>query len=78
VDPQARPSPLVGQLPIRPEERPGLVSEQPARVTVARVERDSVASGEPVRGDLPEEGPEAAVEVERVRGPLDDVMLDAL
>jgi hypothetical protein len=47
-------------------------------VTVARVERDSVTSGEPVRGDLPEEGPEAAVEVKRVRGPLDDVMLDAL
>ena len=52
MDSQAGPSPLVGQLSIRPEERPGIVPKQSMRVSVVGIEFDSMADSEPVCGDL--------------------------
>ena len=78
MDVQAGPSPLVGQFSIRPEERPGLVPEQSVCVPVAGIESDPMSDGEPVRGDLTEERSEPTVEVQRVCGSLNDVVLDAL
>ena len=78
MDFQPGSSPLVGQFSIRPEERPGLVSEQSVCVPVVGIECDPMSDGEPVRGDLTEERSEPTVEIQWVRGSLNDVVLYAL
>ena len=47
-------------------------------VPVVDIECDPMSDGEPVRGDLTEERSEPTVEVQRVCGSLNDVVLDAL